>query len=125
MAHARLVFIQVIAENPDMVKSISEQSDIVHSPDFESGIGKLQKTEKSEMFGSENLKLTDFEKLAVKCIGKAIEPVDVEIEKKGASSLAERARTRIEIEVEYQVSHILPTSNMLEMAFQPIPTNHD
>ena len=124
MAHARLVFNQVVAENPDMVKSISEQSDIVHSPDFESGIGKLQKTEKSEMFGSENLKLTDFEKLAVKCIGKAIEPVDVEIEKKG-SSLAERAGTRIEIEVEYQVSHILPTSNMLEMAFQPSPTTHD
>ena len=71
------------------------------------------------MFGSENVKLTELEKRSVKCLGKAIEPVDVETKKKGASSLAERAmkRTRIEIEVEYQVFHILPTSNMVERLF--------
>ena len=120
MAQARFLFDQVIGENPDMVKYISEQSDIVHSPDFEYGIVKLQKTENSEMFG------TDLEKRAVKCLGKAIVPADVETEKKGTSSLAERAmkRTRMEIEVEYQVSHCTYIKYGRK-AFQPSPTNHD
>ena len=59
LAQARLLFDQVIAGNPDMVKFISEQSDTVHSPDFGSGIVKLRKTENSEIFGSEYLKVTD------------------------------------------------------------------
>ena len=38
LPQARLLFDRVIAENVDVIKYIPEQSDIVYSPEFESGL---------------------------------------------------------------------------------------